>query len=54
MTRLAIALGVTLIAFYLTMAAAPRSQFLLVAKLFLAAAFAWLVVEGIRAAPTGE
>ena len=38
----------TWIALFLTMAAPPRSPQLRAAKLFLALAFAWLAVEGIR------
>ena len=38
----------TWIAFFATLAAPPRSPLLRAAKLVLAFAFAWLVVEGIR------
>ena len=38
----------TWIAFFLTMAAPPRSPLLRIAKIFLAFAFAWLAVETIR------
>ncbi len=38
----------TWIALFATMASPPRSPQLRLAKLFLAFAFAWLVVEGIR------
>ena len=38
----------TWVAFWLTCAAPPRSQHLRAAKVFLAFAFAWLVVEVIR------
>ena len=47
----------TWIAFFATLAAPPRSPMLRAAKLVLAFAFAWLVVEGIRygmLAPQGE
>jgi hypothetical protein len=45
---LALSVGTTWIAFFLTMAAPPRSPLLRVAKIALAIAFAWLVVEAIR------
>ena len=45
---LAASLGLTWIAFFLTMAAPPRSPMLRAAKIFLALAFLWLVVEGVR------
>ena len=38
----------TWIAFFLTVAAPPSSQFLRITKTFLAFAFAWFVVESIR------
>ena len=44
----------TWIAFWLTCAAPPRSEQLRAAKLFLAFAFAWLVVEVIRATILSE
>ena len=45
---LELSIALTWIAFFLTMAAPPRSPMLRVTKLFLALAFAWLVVEAIR------
>ncbi len=45
---LAASVGATWIAFFLTMAAPPRSPMLRAAKIFLALAFAWLLVEAIR------
>ncbi len=45
---LAASLITTWIAFWLTCAAPPRSEYLRAAKVFLAIAFAWLTVEVIR------
>jgi hypothetical protein len=45
---LAASVAATWIAFFLTCAAPPRSPMLRYAKIFLALAFAWLLVEGIR------
>ena len=46
---LAASVGVTWIAFFLTCAAPPRSPMLRACKILLAFAFAWLMVEAIRA-----
>jgi hypothetical protein len=45
---LAASVGVTWIAFLLVCAAPPRSPMLRAAKIFLALAFTWLLVEAIR------
>ena len=51
---LAASVGATWIAFFLVCAAPPRSPMLRAAKVLLAFAFAWLLVEAIRKGILGD